>query len=152
MALKRDIDMSKLLEREVAQDDEFRSEWLRLTPARQFAAMLIGYRSDHELNQRQLAKLLGVSQPRIARMESGEQNPDFETIIAVVGKLGTEFVLDVAPAGATARLVTKTARTAGSTVQHGEIAVVTATAHAGANRRRTRARRTSPRRAAAKPA
>lgn len=151
MPAKRDVDLSELLEREVARDDEFRSEWLRLAPARQFAAMLIGYRADHDLSQRALAKLLGVSQPRIARMESGEQNPDFETILAVVGKLGTEFVLDVAPAGVDARLVTKTARTAGATIKHGDVAVVTATARAGANGSQTRAQGTSRRRGVPKP-
>jgi len=59
-------------------------------------------------------------------MESGEQNPDFEMTVSVVGKLGTEFMLDVAPAGTEARLVTKGARTGGSVVTHGDVAVVTA--------------------------
>jgi len=127
---KRDQDLDTLLKREQAQSEEFRGEWLRLAPARQFAAVLIGYRADHGLSQRALAKLLEVSQPRIARMESGEQNPDFETIVSVVGKLGTEFMLDVAPAGAEARLVTKGARAAGSMVTHGDVAVLTASSRA----------------------
>lgn len=59
-------------------------------------------------------------------MESGEQNPDVETIISVVGKLGTEFALDVAPAGAEARLISKRARTSGSTAEHGDVTVVAA--------------------------
>jgi len=124
--LKRDINLEALLEDELTGSDEFRAEWLRLAPARQFAAMLVGYRADHGLSQRELAEKLGVSQPRIARMESGEQNPDFETIVAAVGALGTEFMLDVAPAGTHARLVTKGARTEGSVVIHGDVAVVTA--------------------------
>lgn len=126
MSPKRDVDLEDLLEQEQAGSDEFRAEWLRLAPARQFAAMLVGYRADHDLSQRALAEILGVTQPRIARMESGEQNPDFETIIAAVGALGTEFVLDVAPAETAARLVTKRARTQGSALTHGDVAVVTA--------------------------
>lgn len=126
MTSKRDLGLDKLLEREQAQPKEFRGEWLRLAPAREIAAMLVGYRADHGLGQRALAELLGVSQPRIARMESGEQNPDFETIVSVVGKLGTEFMLDVAPAATETRLVTKGARTAGSVVTHGDVAVLTA--------------------------
>ena len=116
----------ELLAAEQARDDEFRADWLRLAPARQFAAMLVGYRADGDLSQRTLAELLGVSQPRIARMESGEQNPDVETIISVVGKLGTEFALDVAPAGAEARLISKRARTGGSTAEYGDVVVVAA--------------------------
>ena len=107
VATRNTVDMNELLDKEQEHDEDFRSEWTRLAPARQFAAMIIGYRADHGLSQRGLAKLLGVSQPRITRMESGEQNPDFETIIAVVGKLGSEFVLDVAPAGVESRLVTR---------------------------------------------
>lgn len=121
----------ELIGNELAQDDDFRAEWLRLAPARQFAVMLIGYRADHELSQRQLGEQLGVSQPRIAKMESGEQNPDFETIIATVGKLGTEFCFDAAPARYEAKLVTKKARASGAMVRHGEVAVVTASAPRG---------------------
>ncbi|MCA1678579.1 MAG: helix-turn-helix domain-containing protein [Actinobacteria bacterium] len=126
MTSKRDVNLEKLLENEQAQSEEFRAEWLRLAPARQFATMLVGYRADHDLSQRELAAMLGVSQPRIARMESGEQNPDFETIIAAVAALGTEFMLDVAPAGTETRLVTKAARAEGSAVTHRDVAVVTA--------------------------
>ena len=126
MVAQHTSSLDAVLERERMRDDEFRGEWLRLAPARQFAAMLVGYRADHGLSQRALGELLGVSQPRIARMESGEQNPDFETIVFAVGKLATEFVLDVAPVGAEARLVTKGARTTGSVVEHGDVSVVTA--------------------------
>lgn len=128
VARAHDIPLDTLLAIEQADDEDFRAEWLRLTPARQFAAMLVGYRADNELSQRQLAQLLGVSQPRVARMESGEQNPDFETVVAVVGPLGTEFCLDVAPAGTAATLVTMGARRSGSVVSHGGVSVVTASA------------------------
>jgi DNA-binding XRE family transcriptional regulator len=37
--------------------------------------MLIDYRADHQLTQRGLGRVLGVSRPRIARLESGKQNP-----------------------------------------------------------------------------
>lgn len=112
----------ELIAAEAGADDEFGADWLRLTPARAFAAMLVGYRADHELTQRALAGILGVSQPRVARMESGERNPDFETIVATVGKLGTEFVVHVGPArsfgGAAA-------------VEHGGVAVVATSTPSG---------------------
>lgn len=128
VARHHDTGLEALLAVEHRDDEDFRAEWLRLAPARQFAAMLVGYRADHNLSQRQLGQVLGVSQPRVARMESGEQNPDFETIVAVVALLGTEFCLDVAPAGADARLVTRGASRIGSVVSHGGVSVVTASA------------------------
>ena len=121
----------ELIADELDHDDDFRAEWLRLAPARQFAVMLIEYRADHRLTQRQLAAVLGLTQPRIAKLESGEQNPDFDTIVATVDKLGTEFCLDVGPARYEAKLVTKGARTSGQVVRHGNVAVVTASAARG---------------------
>lgn len=134
-----DTTFSALIEDEMA-DEDFREEWLRLAPARQFAVMLIGYRADHELSQRELGQVLGVSQPRVARLESGEQNPDFETIIATVGALGTEFCIDVAPASSGATLLTKSARTHGALVRHGDVSVVTASTPRSSRRPRRGAR------------
>lgn len=127
---RNDMTYGELVADEQAGDDEFRREWQRLAPARQFAAMLIEYRADHALSQRGLAKVLGVSQPRVARMESGERNPDVDTIIATVEKLGTEFLLDVAPSARGASLVTKGTQNAGAVVRHGKVAVTTASRRA----------------------
>lgn len=119
-----------LLEDEQHSAQDFGPEWLRLAPARQFAAMLVGYRADHRLSQRELAAKLGVSQPRVARMESGEQNPDFETIIAAVRRLGTEFMLHVAAAGAETSLDTMGAPSEGAAATHDRVAVFTASSPA----------------------
>jgi DNA-binding XRE family transcriptional regulator len=121
-----DLTFGEIVGAELNADEDFRGEWLRLAPARQFAVMLVGYRADNGLSQRALASQLGVSQPRVAKMESGEQNPDFDTIVATVEKLGTEFVLDVGPAQYEAKLVTKGARTSGAVARHGNVAVLTA--------------------------
>jgi Helix-turn-helix len=60
-----------LVAEEQLADPSFRAEWQRLTPAREFAATLLRYRAEHKLNQRELAKKLGVSQssscPRLLR-------------------------------------------------------------------------------------
>jgi DNA-binding XRE family transcriptional regulator len=64
-------------------DPEFAVEWERLALARMVAARLIGYRSDHGLSQRELAERLGVSQPRVVELESGEKNPQIETLVKV---------------------------------------------------------------------
>jgi DNA-binding XRE family transcriptional regulator len=131
MATRRksnDVSFGELVGEELNSDDDFRREWLRLAPARQFAVMLIGHRADHGLSQRALAEKLGVSQPRVAKMESGEQNPDFDTIVATVERLGTEFVLDVGPSQYEAKLVTRGAKTSGAVARHGNVSVVTASA------------------------
>lgn len=78
-----------------------------------------------QTGQRALAKKLGVSQPRVVKLESGEHNPEVDTIINAVRRLGIEFVLDVAPAGRKPALVTARARKHGA-IAHDEVSVVAA--------------------------
>jgi DNA-binding XRE family transcriptional regulator len=97
----------ELLSAELAADPEFAVEWERLALARVVAARLCGYRFDHDLSQRGLAKLLGVSQPRVVELESGEKNPQIETLVKIAAATGLEFAIDIAPVGTEPKLVGK---------------------------------------------
>jgi transcriptional regulator with XRE-family HTH domain len=66
-----------------------------------------GYRVDHGLSQRGLAEWLGVSQPRVVELESGEKNPQIETLVKVAAATGLEFAIDIAPVGREPTLVGK---------------------------------------------
>lgn len=114
-----------LVSEEQLADASFRAEWQRFAPAREFAAILLRYRAEHKLNQRALAERLGVSQPRVVKLESGEHNPGLDTIINAVRKLGIEFVLDVSPAGQKPALVTARAQKNGA-IAHDDVSVVAA--------------------------
>lgn len=114
-----------LLAEEQLADPSFRAEWQRLAPGREFAATLLRYRAEHKLSQRALAKKLGVSQPRVVKLESGEHNPEVDTIINAVRRLGIEFVLDVAPASRKPTLVTARAQKRGA-IAHDDVSVVAA--------------------------
>jgi DNA-binding XRE family transcriptional regulator len=122
-ASKKNFDT--LVAEEQLADPSFRAEWQRLAPAREFAATLLRYRAEHKLSQRALAGRLGVSQPRIVKLESGEYNPNVDTIINTVRRLGIEFMLDVSPADRKPVLVTARARKQG-TVAHDDVLVVAA--------------------------
>ncbi len=115
----------ELVAEEQLADPSFRAEWQRLAPAREFAASLLRYRAEQGLSQRALAAKLGISQPRVAKLESAEHNPEIDTIIRAVRRLGIEFALDVAPADRKPALVTARARRSG-TIEHDEVAVVVA--------------------------
>lgn len=95
----------ELLAAELAADPEFAADWERLSLARMVATCLVGYRADNELSQRGLARLLGVSQPRVVELESGEKNPQVETLVKISAATGLEFAIDIAPAGKAPRLV-----------------------------------------------
>jgi DNA-binding XRE family transcriptional regulator len=114
-----------LVAEEQLVDPSFKAEWQRLAPAREFAATLLRYRAEHELSQRALAERLGVSQPRIVKLESGEHNPGVDTIINAVRRLGIEFVLDISPANRKPVLVTARAQQGGA-IAYDEVSVVAA--------------------------
>ncbi|HEX4753652.1 MAG TPA: helix-turn-helix transcriptional regulator [Solirubrobacterales bacterium] len=122
---KHNKTFGELLAEEQLADPSFRAEWQRLAPAREFAASLLRYRAEQKLSQRALAEKLGISQPRVAKLESAEHNPEIDTIIRAVRRLGIEFALDVAPADRKPALVTARARKAG-TIEHDDVAVVVA--------------------------
>ena len=97
----------EMLSAEMAADPGFAIEWERLALARMVAVQLIGYRSDNGLSQRQLAERLRVSQPRVVELESGEKNPQIETLVKIAAKTGLEFAIDIAPVGQEPKLVGK---------------------------------------------
>jgi transcriptional regulator with XRE-family HTH domain len=98
------IPWSEILE-EHLQDPEFRAEWERTALARAVAIEVIRYRSEHGLTQTALARLLGMRQPQVSRIEIGEVNPTIDTLVRLASVLGTEFLIDIAPTGDRARLM-----------------------------------------------
>lgn len=101
-----------LVSAELAADPEFAEVWERLAVARLVAAQLIRYRAERGLSQRALAIELGVSQPRVVELESGEKSPTFDTLVKIAAATGSEFAIDIAPAGATPTLVGQVVRDA----------------------------------------
>ncbi len=116
----------EVIAEEMVGDPGFAADWQRLALAREVAAELIRFRSDHGLNQRPLAELLGVRQPRIVDLESGERNPRMETLIEISRKTGLEFAIDIAPATRAPRLVTKRMRDSRPAHVHDDVSVVVA--------------------------
>jgi len=103
----------ELLAQQLAEDPAFRAEWERTALARGVAVTLVRYRADRGLAQKDLARLLGMTQPQVARLERGDTNPNIETLMRLAGSLGLEFTIDVRPSNRTRpRLVTKGAQTA----------------------------------------
>jgi transcriptional regulator with XRE-family HTH domain len=90
-------------------DPGFRAEWERTAIARAVALRLVRYRTEHGISQRELAKLLEMKQPQVARLERGDVHPGLETLMRLSGALDIEFTIDVRPSNRKARLVTRRA-------------------------------------------
>lgn len=82
---------------EQLQDPGFRAEWNRTALARAVSLGIISYRSAHGLTQTELARIIGIKQPAVARLEAGETNPSWETLSRISQALGIEFLVDIAP-------------------------------------------------------
>lgn len=82
---------------EQLEDPKFRAEWNRTALARAVSLGIISYRASHGLSQTQLAQIIGIKQPAVARLEAGETNPSWETLNRLSQALGIEFLVDIAP-------------------------------------------------------
>ena len=100
----------ELIAEQLRTDPEFRAEWERTALARAVAVAIVRHRGEHDLSQRDLAELLGMKQPQVARLERGEINPSVASLMRISSRLGIEFTIDVRPAGEPARNVTKRAQ------------------------------------------
>jgi len=101
-------------------DPEYRREWERTALARAVAVKVIAYRAEHRLSQTRLARRLEMSQPAIARLESGEHNPTFPTLLRLSKTLGIELALDITPSGREPQLISSRARRNALASFHGD--------------------------------
>jgi ribosome-binding protein aMBF1 (putative translation factor) len=104
---RADVPFEEVLAQEKARDPEFAQWWERTAPAREVAVALMGYRAENDLSQLQLAQLVGVKQPQIARWEIGEALPSPANLARLAGKLGIEFTISYAPTDHTPKHLTK---------------------------------------------
>jgi DNA-binding XRE family transcriptional regulator len=90
------IPYEEMLARQL-RNPKFRAEWERLAPARAVANRLVVYRADHNLSQAALGRLLGLSQPAVARLEAGDHLPSIDTHVRIAERLGIESTVQIAP-------------------------------------------------------
>lgn len=78
-----------------ASDPEARKAYEELSPYEAIARQLIAFRIKNGLTQRDLARLAGMHQSAIARLESGEHEPTLRTLQRVTHAMGGTLVLEV---------------------------------------------------------
>lgn len=100
----------EVLAEHLADDPALRKEWERTALARAVAVQLIAYRAENKLSQAALAERLGMTQPAVARLESGEHNPSFPTLLRLSEALAVELTIDITPRGREPLLIRQRAR------------------------------------------
>jgi HTH-type transcriptional regulator/antitoxin HipB len=81
------------LKAELAESPEARAAYDRARIAHAFGAGVRLSRERAGLTQAELARLIGTSQPAIARLEAGGTQPTLETIASLSRALGTTFLI-----------------------------------------------------------
>jgi len=82
------------LDRELRKDPAYGALLEELGPYEQIARQLIAFRIENGLSQAELGRRCGVSQPAIARLESGEHEPRLATLRRVAHALDADLILD----------------------------------------------------------
>jgi DNA-binding XRE family transcriptional regulator len=90
---------AEAVRQESLSNPEFRAEWDRTAFAEAVALRVIGYRVEHQLTQTALARQLGMKQPAVARLESGDVTPTLDTLSRLATQLDITFHIDVTPDG-----------------------------------------------------
>ena len=83
-------------ERDMA-DPAYRAEYERTRFANDIAIRVQRYRTEHGLTQTAFGQLVGMRQPHVARLESGEHEPSLSTLVRLAGALGEDFTVDIKP-------------------------------------------------------
>ena len=65
--------------------------------AHEVAQRVIAYRVEHRLTQTELARMLGMRQPHVARLEAGEHEPSLAMLSRLARVLGMAFHIDITP-------------------------------------------------------
>lgn len=99
MKLSDMIPLDQEIEQARQADPGFRKLWDEGTFARDVAIKVVAYRVDNNLSQAQFGRMLGMTQPAIARLEGGEDTPTLKTLARISAATGLEFHVAIAPGG-----------------------------------------------------
>jgi transcriptional regulator with XRE-family HTH domain len=97
MTMTDELSASAIHERHMRESLEYRREYERTRFANDVAIRVVGYRAEHGLSQTALARLLGMHQSAIARLEAGEHEPSLTMLSRLSQVLGEDFSVDITP-------------------------------------------------------
>ncbi len=78
---------------ELLSDNEVRAEFEALEPQFRLIRSILSRRNELNLSQTQLAKLIGMQQPAISRLENGGHNTTISTLFKVADALALDVEL-----------------------------------------------------------
>jgi DNA-binding XRE family transcriptional regulator len=76
-------------------DSKFKEEWEKSQLQRELSSKLVELRLQLGLNQSQFAKMIGVKQSFLSRLENGEQNITIQTLQEIANHAGAIVKIDL---------------------------------------------------------
>lgn len=76
------------------------AEYERTRLANEVAVRVLAYRNQQGLSQTAFARLVGMRQPNVARLETGDHEPSLSMLTRLAAVLGEHFTIDITAAGA----------------------------------------------------
>ncbi len=79
------------------KNPEFKKEWDALEPEYQVIRAIIDGRKNQNLSQKELARITGIAQADISRLENGNANPSLRTLKRLASGLGMMLRVEFIP-------------------------------------------------------
>ena len=87
-------DIDKLLAQQMTGPG-FRQAWEATEIEDQIRRMLIEARAEHNLSQSQFAKICGIRQSNLSRIETGAESPRIATLAKIASRLGKKLQIQL---------------------------------------------------------
>lgn len=73
---------------ELLKNPEVKAEYEKLNTEFDIARQFIALRKEQGMSQREFARVVGIKQPQLARLESGREIPKIQTLIKIAKQVG----------------------------------------------------------------
>lgn len=95
-AMKKKTELRGWIDQQYGEDPALRQRVNELMSQMEIEQGLVALRQDRRISQKTLAKMIGVSQPAIAKLESGgAKNIELRTLARYVGALGGRLKIEI---------------------------------------------------------
>ena len=79
------------------KDDNFRKEYEQIQPEMEIIKMLVAARKEQNMTQSDLAKVTGINQADISKLENGNRNPSLNMLKKLAEGLGMQLKIEFIP-------------------------------------------------------
>ena len=86
---------------EKLKNEEFRKEYENIQPEMEIIRALAEARKEQHLTQAELAKLTGINQADISKLENGNRNPSLNMLKKLAAGLGMTLKIEFVPLNST---------------------------------------------------